>query len=52
MYEQGGFRHIVLDLVQCTGMEVQKNMHLPVITHVVAVDVHDRKSAKLEAARL
>ncbi|KAK9864191.1 hypothetical protein WJX84_006137 [Apatococcus fuscideae] len=48
----GSFRHIVLDLLQCMGVEVQKNMHLPVITHIVAVDVHDQKSAKLCAARL
>lgn len=50
--KQGSFRHFVLDLLQCAGMDVQKNMHLPVITHVVAADVHDQKSAKLEAARL
>lgn len=50
--EQGSFRHLVLDLLQCAGMDVQKNMHLPAITHVVAADVHDHKSAKLEAACL
>ena len=48
---QGSFRQTLLDLLKCTGVEVQKNMHLPVITHIIAVDVHDQKSAKLNAAR-
>ncbi len=50
-HEQGSFRHTLLDLLQCMGVEVQKNMHLPRITHVVALDVEDTQSAKLNAAR-
>ena len=48
---QGSFRHTLLDLLQCMGVEVQKNMDPARVTHVIALDVDDRKSAKLEAAR-
>ena len=40
----------MLDLLQGVGVTVQKDMHLPTITHIIAKKVDD-KSQKLVQAR-
>ena len=48
---QGMQRQILLDMLRCMGVGVQKQMHMGTATHVVAQDVDDEKSEKLAYAR-
>lgn len=48
---QGTQRQILLDLLRCMGVGVQKQMHMGTATHVVAQNVDDEKSVKLAYAR-
>ncbi|KAK9824675.1 hypothetical protein WJX72_012276 [[Myrmecia] bisecta] len=48
---QGHQRQIILAMMRWMGVEVQKNMALAVTTHVVAKDVEDTTSQKLNVAR-
>ena len=48
---QGMQRQILLDMLRCMGVDVQKQMHMCTATHVVAQDVDDDKSEKLAYAR-
>lgn len=48
---QGMQRQILLDMLRCMGVGVQKQMHMGTATHVVAQDVDDAKSEKLAYAR-
>lgn len=48
---QGMQRQILLDLLRCMGVGVQKQMHMGTATHVVAQNVDDDKSEKLTYAR-
>lgn len=41
----------MLDLLTSMGMDVQRAMPPQTITHVVASDLHDKTSKKLEHAR-
>ena len=43
-------RNLVIELLHTMGVSVQKDMHLPTCTHIVAKAVDD-KSLKLERAR-
>lgn len=45
-------RQVLLDMLHCLGVEVQKEMKLGSATHIVAHDVDDKKSKKLEHARM
>lgn len=47
----GLHRQILLDMLHCMGVDVQKEMRLTAVTHIVARDVNDRSSKKLEHAR-
>ena len=44
-------RQVLLDMLHCMGVDVQKEMRLAAVTHIVAQDVDDRSSKKLEHAR-
>lgn len=44
-------RQILLDLLRCMGVDVQKQMRLGSATHIVAQDVDDRVSNKLQHVR-
>lgn len=48
---QGLQRQILLDMLRCMGVEVQKEMRLNDVTHIIARDVDDKSSKKLEHAR-
>ena len=48
---QGLQRQVLLDMLRCMGVEVQKEMRLNAVTHIIARDVDDRSSKKLEHAR-
>ena len=48
---QGLQRQILLDMLRCMGVGVQKQMHMGTATHVVAQDMDDQKSEKLAHAR-
>jgi hypothetical protein len=48
---QGSLRVNVLDLLECMGVDVCKAMPPQTITHVVANNLHDTGSKKLEHAR-
>ena len=48
---QGMQRQILLDLLRCLGVDVQKQMRLNAATHIVAQDVDDKTSNKLEHVR-
>ncbi len=49
--QQGLLRLHMLDLMGHMGLDVQKAMPPSTITHVVASDLQDRASKKLEHAR-
>ena len=48
---QGTLRVYMLDLLACMGVQVCKAMPPQTITHVVASNLHDKASKKLEHAR-
>ncbi|KAL3154240.1 hypothetical protein ABBQ32_013740 [Trebouxia sp. C0010 RCD-2024] len=48
---QGMQRQILLDMLRCMGVDVQKQMRLGSATHIVAQDVDDRISNKLQHVR-
>ena len=48
---QGMQRQILLDMLRCMGVGVQKQMHMGSATHIVAQDVDDKVSAKLKVTR-
>jgi hypothetical protein len=47
---QGPFRGHLLELLACTGMQVQRNMNPQKVTHVMAIDI-DADTEKLKMAR-
>ena len=49
--QQGHLRLHMLDLLAHMGVDVQKAMPPSTITHVVASDLQDKSSKKLEHAR-
>ena len=51
MTVQGTLRVYMLDVLACMGVQVCKAMPPQTITHVVASDLHDKTSKKLEHAR-
>ncbi|KAL0031707.1 hypothetical protein WJX79_002272 [Trebouxia sp. C0005] len=48
---QGLQRQILLDMLWCMGVDVQKEMRLNAVSHIIARDVDDKSSKKLEHAR-
>ena len=48
---QGLQRQILLDMLWCMGVDVQKEMRLNAVSHIIARDVDDKCSKKLEHAR-
>ena len=48
---QGTLRLVVLDLLQSAGVNVQKDMHLPTITHIIAKQVDDNSQKLVQARR-
>ena len=48
---QGMQRQILLDLLRCLGVDVQKQMRLNTATHLIAQDVDDKTSSKLQHVR-
>ena len=48
---QGALRMVVLDLLHSTGVHVQKDMHLPTITHIIAKQVDDNSQKLVQARR-
>lgn len=48
---QGMQRQILLDMLRCMGVDVQKQMRLGSATHIIAQDVDERISNKLQHVR-
>ena len=49
---QGIHRQLLLDMLRCMGVDVQKEMRLASATHIIAQDVDDKPSKKLQHARM
>ena len=45
-------RQILLDLLRCMGVDVQKSMRLTAATHIIAQNVNDKTSDKLRHVRM